>query len=192
MKFDIKSLIEDFKEKKVVLQVIYSEKGFEPFKKPLIISVLILLVLYYIYNSFSSNLKFATMEYEKLKTIASYYSQYKEYKTKFEYYTTKLPPVNKKADFLDNVLNEVSKKYKIVFNVIGTQKEVKVENYYIVSKYVEFTTNYFNLGKFIAELENNPYFIQLTEVKISKKENDLEGNVNVGMSVTTVFAEFNI
>ena len=69
---------------------------------------------------------------------------------------------------------------------VVAQQENDVGNYMVVSRKVEATTTYNILGKWVAEIENAPIFMRITEMSL-QRDNNSPGSVKVELILSTIF-----
>ena len=167
--------------------IIYGEKGFAPFKTPLIIAVPSLLVLYLlVYNPISDKLRRYKAEAQNMTVVARYAGDYEAAKTKMSAYQRKLPLVKDKDDWLNYLITNTARNAGVSVDSLGAQRESEVGNYLVVSRVVTATTNYGVFGTWLAEIENSPIFLRITEMSMQRDENT-RGAVKVTFTLSTVF-----
>lgn len=172
------------------MQAVYLEKGPEPFKKPVLYALSAVVVSYLIYSSNTGTLKNNKLQLEKTIQLAGFYNEYVDLKAAMKTYSKMIPSIKEKDEFLNYLLNTTASKYGITFTNIDSQKELKVDNMYFVSKQVQFSTDYDTLGNFIREIENSPVFVEVSQLSVSKKNNDIViGRLDVSLNISTVFVE---
>ncbi|MBU2530371.1 MAG: type 4a pilus biogenesis protein PilO [Elusimicrobia bacterium] len=168
---------------------IYMEKGFEPFKKPLLYSLPIIFGLYFfVYSPTISKLSNKKVELRNIESIAEFFDDYKNAKSRIAAFQRQLPATKDKGDWLNHVLTSTAKVYKVDFDSISAQKEVEISGYYIVSRGVSLTTTYDKVGKLICDIENSPIFLKVTDFNL-KKDPVKRGYVKVDLTLSTVFSK---
>jgi Tfp pilus assembly protein PilO len=190
MKKKLDILLKKLKDTISDLQAIYIEKGIKPFQKPLIYSLCAILISYLIYISNTSTLKTKKNEIDNLMMLNGFYNEYTSIKQQIDNYSLMLPKIKDKDEWLNYILNTNASKYKIVFSNTESQEEVRVDtqNILIVSKRVQFTTDYNTLGLFIKDIENSSVFIEVSKLGITKSVNGI-GNLDVSLTISTIFEE---
>lgn len=167
--------------------VIYGEKGIEPFKKPLMIALPSLLCLYAIvYGPLSDKLKRSVSEERNMRVVAQYAGDYENAKTKLAGYQRRLPLLKDKDDWLNYLITTTAKNCGVSVDSLGVQRETEVGNYLLVSREVSATTSYGLFGKWLAEIENSPIFLRVTEMSLRRDENN-RGSIKVSFTLSTVF-----
>jgi Tfp pilus assembly protein PilO len=186
----LKNLKEYIKDLFSDMQAIYLEKGPEPFKKPGLFAIGAIFISYLIYSSNTSTLKFNREELKKSKQIAEFFQEYKDLKTTFHTYSSMIPSIKDKDDFLNYILNKTASKYQITFTNIEGQKEIEIDNIYFISKQVQFSSDYNTIANFIKDIENSPLFVEISQVSLIKRQNDSSiGKIDVSLTVSSVFVE---
>ncbi len=172
------------------VMIIYGEKGIEPFKKPLMIAIPTVLVLYAgVYSPLSSKLSAAKARLNVLTVVAQYASDYQDAKTRLSAYQRKLPLLKDKDEWLNYIITNTARSYGISFDGVSGQKESEVGNFLVVSREVTVTTTYAKLGKWLAEIENSPIFLRVIELNIRRDPNN-PGTVKASFRLATIFPRF--
>lgn len=167
--------------------IIYGEKGIAPFKKPLTIALPTLLILYAgFYSPAAGRLKRAKSEVVNKTIIAQYAEEYETAKQRMTALQRKLPLVKDKAEWLSYVISSTAKKAGISVDSQSAQRESEVGGYVVVSREVSTTTSYHIFGRWLAEIENSPIFLRITEMSVTRDENN-PGSVKVSVTLSTVF-----
>ncbi len=179
-----------FKDMADNVMIIYGEKGIEPFKKPLMIALPTLLVLYAgVYSPLGSKLSAAKTKLEVLTVVAQYASDYQDAKTRLSAYQRRLPLLKDKDEWLNYIITSTARSYGISFDGVSGQKESEIGNFLVVSREVTVTTTYAKLGKWLAEIENSPIFLRVIELDARRDANN-PGTVKVTFRLATVFPRF--
>ncbi|MEF3280167.1 MAG: type 4a pilus biogenesis protein PilO [Elusimicrobiota bacterium] len=183
LKNKLKDIIQD-------VEAIYLDKGPEPFKKPMLYAISAIVISYLIYLSNKGPLKNNQDEFERINQLANFYSEYIDLKKNIKNYLPMLPSIKDKDEWLNYILNTTAAKYSIIFTNVESQKELKIgDNIYVVSKQVQFATDYETLGKFIRDIENSPIFVEVSNFSAFKKNDPQIIKIDVTLTLTTVFIE---
>jgi len=180
----IKASVKDMMDSVVV---IYSEKGIEPFKRPLMIALPSLLCLYaLVYSPLSAKLKRSVAEERNMNVVAQFADDYEGAKMKLAGYQRRLPLLKDKDDWLNYLITTTAKNSGVSVDSLGAQRETEVGNYLLVSREVSATTAYGLFGKWLAEIENSPIFLRVTEMTLRRDEAN-RGSIKVSFTLSTVF-----
>jgi type II secretory pathway component PulM len=167
--------------------IIYGEKGFAPFKKPVTFAAPVLLVLYFgFYGPAGERLARARGNVTNMAVVAEYAEQYETAKQRMALLQRKLPLVKDKDEWLSYVISSTAKKTGVSVDSQSAQRESEVGGYLVVSREISTTTTYHGFGRWLAEIENSPIFLRVTELSVSRDENN-PGNVKVTFILSTVF-----
>jgi len=167
--------------------IIYGEKGFAPFKKPVIYAAPVLLVLYFgFYGPAGGRLSRARAEVTNMTVVSQYAEQYETAKGRIGLLQRKLPLVKDKDEWLSYVISSTAKKAGVSVDSQSAQRESEVGGYLVVSREISTTTTYHVFGRWLAEIENSPIFLRITELSVTRDENS-PGNVKVSFILSTVF-----
>ncbi len=171
-------------------RMIYSEKGIEPFKKPLLVAVPTLIILYAaVYSPLGSKLSSAKKDMQSLQIIAQHAGEYEDAKTRLMAFQRRLPLIKDKDEWLNFLITNSARAYGISFEGMGAQRETEVGNFVLVSRDVTVTTNYATLGKWIADIENSPILIRVTELNM-RRDAASPGLIKVNFKLSTIFPKF--
>lgn len=189
MKFDINKIISFLKNSVSELQGIYAEKGIEPFKKPLIVALPMFLAVYFgFYSPSGAKLSAAKDELARYELMAPFYDDYISYKNSSAQYKKNLPLYKDKGEWLDYIIRSNSQKNGITPDSIGAQTETDVTGgFLLATRVVSIRADYQTIGKLVADIENSPVFVKITELNL-KKDAEL-GVVVAEFKVATVFAK---
>lgn len=183
IKFSIKAMIWD-------IRGIYDEKGFEPFKRPLLYATPVILILYFIiYSPTIDKLEKKNREFRNIDAIDEYYDDYTNIKLRVKGFRRALPAFKDKDDWLNYILSSTAKTHDITFNSVSSQKEMALSGYVVVSMDVSFSSTYDKIGRWISNMENSPIFLRLTDFTMVKDSTNI-GKVKVTLTLSTVFAKF--
>ena len=179
-----------FKDMHDNVLIIYAEKGVEPFKKPLLVALPAVLILYVLmYAPLASKAKINADRLEKSQIIAAHYADYDDARTKLAAYQKRLPLIRDKDEWLNYMMTSTAKAHGISFDSIAAQTETEIGNFLLVSRLVSVTTTYFKFGKWVADIENSPILLKVTDVNL-KKDGSRAGVVRINMKLSSVFPKF--
>lgn len=176
-----------FKNMADEMSIIYAEKGITPFKKPLVVAVPTLLILYLgVYSPMGDKLKSASSDIKRLEVVAQNFGDYSESKSQLAAYQSRLPLVKDKEEWLNYLLTSTGKKCGISFDGISAQTESEAGSFLVVSRKVTVVTTYENIGRWIAEIENSPIFLRINSFTC-EKDRPNPGKVKVEFTLSTIF-----
>jgi Tfp pilus assembly protein PilO len=169
--------------------VIYSEKGIEPFKKPLLIAAPAILILYgAVYAPSADKYAEKKIEAEHLEAISVHYSEYNDMISRKSELRRRMPLAKDKGEWLSYILTSTSKAHGITFDSLMAQEQQKAGPLLLVSRGASVTSTYEQIGKWLAEVENSKIFLKITELQISRRS-AAPGMVKVTIKLSTVFPD---
>ncbi|HBA61705.1 MAG TPA: hypothetical protein DCZ92_13015 [Elusimicrobia bacterium] len=175
-----------FTEMTDTMMAIYAEKGMAPFKKPLTITVPLILVIYVlVYNPLSSKIENGNVEIQRGRAIAESAGDYQDSRSRLAGFQRKLPPLKEKDDWLNSLLASTAKNHNISFDAITEQTEEESGNFLLVYRQVQFTSDYATVGKWLAEVENTSNFLRIVALVVNKDPES--GRVKVTIKLSTIF-----
>lgn len=167
--------------------IIYGEKGIAPFKKPLTFALPTLLVLYFgFYGPASNRLRKARNEASNMAVVAQYAEQYESVKHRVGGLQRRLPHVKDKDEWLSFVISNSARKAGVSVDSQSAQRESEVGNYLVVSREVSANTSYHLFGAWLAEIENSPIFLRVTELSLARNDG-APGTVKATFTLSTIF-----
>ena len=176
-----------FKDLFANVVIIYGEKGIEPFKRPLVIAVPSLLILYAgIYSPISGKLSRTVKGIDNMTVVSNYAEEYEGVKARVSGLHRKLPLLKDKDDWLSYIINNSAKTAGVSVESQSAQRETEIGSYLVVSREVSTVTTYHKMGKWLAEIENSPIFLVVTDLNMQREDSGA-GTVKVTLNVSTVF-----
>ena len=167
--------------------IIYSEKGIEPFKKPLLFALPVLLIIYTaVYAPLRSLMARRSAELVKFEVISRNYLEYSDAKSKLSLYQAKLPLFKDKEEWLNHIIDTNAKKNDMVIDTLSAQDETEIGGFLAVSRSVSVTTSYAKLGAWLASIENSPIFLKVTDLTF-KRPAEGAGVISVDLKLSTIF-----
>lgn len=167
--------------------MIYAEKGLAPFKKPLLISISVMLGVYaLVYSPVQSRISARKMELEKWQVIEKYASEFESADRKIRQYRERLPLLKDKEEWLSGLMNSAARANGMSIDSLSTQAETESGDYLLVSREASLTTTYAQFGKWLADIERTPAFVRVSGVTITKIEEPAR-YVNVRVKLSTVY-----
>jgi hypothetical protein len=181
---DIMQKVQDYAQ---YLQVIYLERGFEPFKVPVLAVTGIIFCLYFfMYKPIEPKLMELNDQLETQRAIHESLGEYNETKNTIGDFKKKLPMYKDKEDWLNYIIISTAKEMEIELDSLDPQVLKEEGSFAIASRNLETTVEYDIAGRWIEKLENAPVFIRLTNVTMEKVLED-PAYVKLKMTVTTLF-----
>lgn len=176
-----------FKNVAADIVVIYSEKGIEPFKKPLFFALTVLLIIYTaVYAPLRSRMARRSAELVKFEVISQNYQEYNDAKSKLSFCQAKLPLIKDKGEWLNYVITTNAKKNGIVIESLSAQEETEISGFLMVSRSVSVITSYAKLGAWLADIENSPILLKVTELTF-KRPDERVSVIQVDLKLFTIF-----
>lgn len=181
---DIMQKVQDYAQ---YLQVIYLERGFEPFKVPVLAVTGIIFCLYFfMYKPIEPKLMELNDQLETQRAIHESLGEYNETKNTIGDFKKRLPMYKDKEDWLNYIIISTAKEMEIELDSLDPQVLKEDGSFAVASRNLETTVEYDIAGRWIEKLENAPVFIRLTNVTMEKVQED-PSYVKLKMTVTTLF-----
>ena len=169
------------------VSAIYYEKGAEPFKKPMGFAAIVLVVVYFfLYSPLQSKKSVRAAEVLKYEVLSRNYQEYSDAKAKRLFYQGKLPLLKDKDEWLAYLITNSAKRCGINVDAMTAQDESSVKEFQMVSRGVTVATSYAKLGVWLADMENSPILLKVTDLSVTKAQ-DRVGELRVDVKFSTVF-----
>ena len=169
------------------IQVIYAERGPEPFKVPALIVLSITFCLYFfVYSKIEPEMMAVSSQVETLKLIANSLEEYNSIKASITEHKRKLPMYKDREEWLNYLIISTAKDLEIDIESLAPQKITESGVFIIASRDVETTLDYDTAGHWIEKLENAPVFLKITAMSMDKLEDD-PTLIKLRMTISTLF-----
>ena len=146
-----------------------------------------LLVIYVaLYSPAGSRLARARGDVTNMTLVAQHAEEYEGVKLRMSGLQRRLPLVKDKDEWLNFVISNSARKIGVSVDSQSAQREAEVGNYLVVSREITATTTYHIFGSWLAEIENSPIFLRITELSMHRDENN-PGTVKVTFTLSTIF-----
>ncbi|HBE89060.1 MAG TPA: hypothetical protein DDW67_07985 [Elusimicrobia bacterium] len=187
----IKKIRDAVTEMRDDIVVIHSEKGMEPFKKPLLMAAPALLILYgAVYSPSAAKFQEKQIEAEHLEAVSTYYTEYNDMKARTAELRRKLPLAKDKGEWLSYILTSTSKSQGITFDALTAQEEQNAGPLLLVSRGASVVSTYNQIGLWLAEIENSKIFLKITELQLSRSSGNKD-LIRATIKLSTIFPKEN-
>lgn len=162
------------------------EGNYKPFLNPLICVVAVAILVSFLNKSAVRKVSDEKKKIEALVAESDNIAEYKASKELYENLVPKLPPLEKKDEWLLTQIISLYNKIGAEMSKTG-RNELETEGDITLSSVnVEALMDYTQLGKLVEAIENYPQFLRISEISITRPEGDL-GKIRVLMRINTIF-----
>ena len=167
----------------------FQEGNYKLFAKQVVVIVAVFMLVRWASGRLDEQTKSVRQQIESIRVQQSSEQEYLANKSKLMSLEPQFPDISVKDQWLIQQLFEVFKPVKINANLSDPQMEnANNPNYTIVSKKVNFAINFLDFGKLLAEVENRPFYLRVSEFSITKNPDSRDIGVNtVSLTFNTVF-----
>ena len=167
--------------------VIYAERGIAPFRKPILLSLPALLALYAaVYSPVAERLSEATVEVSRIAAVEGNYKEYTEAREKLSAYHSRLPMLKDKDEWLSRIITDSAQKAGLSIDSMLSQQDTETDGFVFVSREVTVTADYAAIGAWLAEIENSPILLRVTQLML-KRTDARPGVLQCSCRLATVF-----
>jgi len=185
----VKEFVQSWKQGLKDVSDVFQEGNFKLFVRQLIVVVAGFLILRWGVGKLNEQTKTVRTQIDAIRVQQSSEQEYLENKRKLLSLEPRFPEVKEKDQWLISQLLEIFKPANITANMNEIQVENSANpNYLTISKKVSFATKFLDFGKLLAEIENRPAYMRISEFSIRKNPDVNEpGMNNVDMTFNAVF-----
>ncbi|MDR0646570.1 MAG: hypothetical protein LBG46_06445 [Elusimicrobiota bacterium] len=187
----MKNFLKDIKYGLSNVKDMLLEKRYKPFLFPLIIVVAVFFICRYINGVALEQVYSIKNKIDAQTAEINNEREYKAAKEIYEKLVKRLPPDEKKNEWLLSETQGLFSKNEIVPVRVGKQTLEESDGIFTpASVNFDIEVDYATLGKFIASVESSDKFIRISELAASRSEGNL-GRIKVSFRINTVFIKGN-
>lgn len=184
MKF-LDTLKEDIKN----LQILFEERDFKPFLRPIIVILGVFLVVQFFNNNAKEKVNTIKKRIEAQQAEAENERDYKDGKIRYQNLLAQLPPADRKNEWILLQVEAIANKLNIK-DSIKYSKGANL-NYGIMEISTAVITGeltYSQVGRLVESIENNPQFLRINKLSLDRKGSSL-GKITIRIEIYTAFLE---
>lgn len=171
------------------IQTVMQDGNFKLFAKQVVVIVLLVFALRYANGKFATQISQNTEQISSIQIQQQSEQDYLDNKERLFALEPRFPDVDKKNEWLISQILDLFQESKIQPQLEGAQTEDSSNSTYIVaSQNVGAAMGYMQLGKFLERVENDPNYLRISEVSITKDTDpNAIGNNKVVLRFNTIF-----
>ncbi len=164
------------------------EHNYRPFIRPVAVLLIVGIGVSFFNNKAETKILDINRKIEAQKAEIDNEQEYKTSKATYEKLVKVLPPIDKKNEWLLAQIISIFKKAGI--ETTRTGKHILEEDgvFLLSSVNIEAELNYEQLGKLVEAIENNQFFMRVSNISASREQGNL-GKVKANMQLHTVFID---
>ena len=166
------------------------EKNFKPFARPLLVLLLAIAGVYFLHQSTSSQIADMKKKADAQAAEVENREEYLKNKAKYVKLVEMLPPNDQKEVWHQSQLISIKQQLELQDRSFVHKNETKrTEGVFTISTIpVEAEVTFEQLGKILETIENYPTFLRISDLKINRKQGELE-KLFVSFNTNTIFIQ---
>lgn len=166
------------------------EKNFKPFTRPMLVLVFAFAGVYFLHQSTSSQIADMKRKADAQAAEVENREEYLKNKSKYVKLVEMLPPNDQKDVWHQSQLISIKQQLGLQDRAFIHKGETKrTEGVFIISTIpIEAEVTFEQLGKILETIENYPTFLRISDLKISRKQGELE-KLFVTFNTNTIFIQ---
>ena len=171
------------------IQTVVQDGNFKLFAKQIVVIVALVLALRYANGKFTAQISKNAEQVNSIQIQQQSEQDYLANKERLFTLEPRFPDVDKKNEWLISQILDLFQESKIQPQLEGAQSEDASNATYIVAgQNVGTSMGYMQLGKFLERVENDPNYLRISEVSITKDTDpNAIGNNKVSLRFNTIF-----
>ena len=163
------------------------EKNFKPFTRPLLVLLLAIAGVYFLHQSTSSQIADMKKKADAQAAEVENREEYLKNKAKYVKLIEMLPPNDQKEVWHQSQLISIKQQLELQDRAFIHKNETKkTEGVFTIP--VEAEVTFEQLGKILETIENYPTFLRVSDLKINRKQGELE-KLFVTFNTNTIFIQ---
>ncbi len=179
--------ITDIQDGLIDIKNMLLEQNFRPFIRPVLVVLTVAIVVSILNNRSETKILEMKRKVEAQQAEVENEVEYRESKAVYEKLVKELPPTDKKNEWLLAEMVSIFGKIGVESTRTGKHNLEESDIFTLSSVNVEAELNYSQLGKMVEAIENNKYFMRISDLTVTRADGSL-GKVQINMKVHTVFA----
>lgn len=178
--------ITDIQDGLIDIKNMLLEQNFRPFIRPVLVVLTVAIVVSILNNRSETKILEMKRKVEAQQAEVENEVEYRESKGIYEQLVKQLPPADKKNEWLLAEMVSIFSKTGVESTRTGKHNLEESDIFTLSSVNVEAELDYAQLGKMVEAIENNKYFMRISDLTITRADGSL-GKVQINMKVHTVF-----
>lgn len=178
--------ITDIQDGLIDIKNMLLEQNFRPFIRPVLVVLMVAIVVSILNNRSETKILEMKRKVEAQQAEVENEVEYRQSKETYERLIKNLPPTDKKNEWLLAEMVSIFSKIGVESTRTGKHNLEESDIFTLASVNVEAELDYSQLGKMVEAIENNKYFMRISELTVTRADGSL-GKVQINMRVHTVF-----
>ena len=171
------------------IKVLVLDRNWKLFFRPLLVILVVFIFVKYLNSNYQDKVAVMEKKIEAQQAEANNEKDYKFSKAKYQDLLAQLPPSAQKDEWILLQLTAITNRLQLKDFIKSEKGQNSSYGIFEISTAVvvgELTYN--QIGRLVESIENNPQFLRINRLSLTRKESDL-GKISVRIEVYTAFLE---
>lgn len=185
-----KKIINDMKTGMTDAATMLKDRNLNPFLRPILALLVVIVIAWFLHQGTSAQIADMRRKSEAQTAEIENREEYLRLKSKYVKLIEELPPNTQKAFWHAAQIISIREKLKLPEGALlnGNEAQTTEGVFTISSIPIKGELTFDQIGRVLEAVENNPSFMRISDLKISRKPGELE-KLDVSFNVNTVFIQ---
>lgn len=182
--------IKDLKNGMIDAATMIKDRNFKPFVRPILVSLVFIILAWFLHQGTSAQIKDMRKKAEAQEVEMENREEYLRNKAKYARLIERLPSNTQKAFWHASQIISIREQLKLPEGSLlnGNEKQTKDGVFTLSTIPIRGTLTFDQLGRVIETIENYPSFMRVSDLKITRKQGELE-KLEVSFDSNTLFIQ---
>jgi len=166
------------------------DRNIKPFLRPLFVLAIIIVIAWFLHEGTSAQITDMRRKSEAQAAEAENREEFLRNKSKYVKLIEELPPNKEKAFWHPSQIISIREKVGLPADALVNENEVQSNDgvFTISTIPIKGELTFDQIGRVLEAIENNPSFMRISDLKISRKQGELE-KLSVSFNTNTIFIQ---
>ena len=182
--------INDFKTGMHDAATMIKDRNFKPFLRPMFVLIVVVIIAWFLHEGTSAQISDMKKKAEAQAAEVENREDYLKNKSEYSRLIEELPPNTQKALWHPSQIISIKEQLKLPANALlnGNETQTTEGVFTISSIPIKGELTFEQIGRLLEAIENNPVFMRVSNLKITRKPGELE-KLSVSFNSNTVFVQ---
>ncbi len=183
--------IQDIKTGMIDASTMIKDRNFKPFLRPLLVLLVVMAISWSLYKGTSDQIIGMKKKAEAQAAEVENREDYLKSKAKYLKLTEELPSNTQKSFWHQSQIISIMEKVGLPKDIWSKGNEAQSsEGVFTISTIpIKGELTFDQVGRVVEAIENNPTFLRVSDLRISRKQGDATEKLNVSFNTNTVFIQ---
>ena len=182
--------IKDLKNGMTDASTMIKDKNFKPFIRPALVLIVIIVLAWFLHQGTSAQIKDMRKKAEAQAAEMENRDEYLRNKSKYTKLVEELPSNTQKSFWHASQIISIREQLKLPEGALlnGNEKQTKDGVFTLSTIPIKGTMTFDQIGRVLETIENYPSFMRISDLKINRKQGELE-KLDVSFNSNTIFIQ---